>query len=422
MGKRLLRFLLTGNFRPYIFKKQVPKFPPKLDNIGLYLHIPFCQQICPYCPYNKVLLTGQNVAEYEKVVRNEAEMYKKYVQTSKIPSLYIGGGTPSATISTLLSLISFLKKNFNVGSEIGVEIHPNDATPENLSRLKQGGVNFVSLGIQSFQDTSLRRISRPYSGEKAKIALDNTSKAGFDVVDIDLIFAIPGETEEEIARDVDYAFHSGITQLSAYPLIIFTFTKMSQILGQRGLSKPSLWQEWKMLKLVDQVAGSYGYDRTSIWTWTKKSFPQYTSVTRQRFLGLGAGASSRFGEDFYVNTFSVEEYIKAIRQNKFPIALSTTLDLEDQKGWWLFWSLYNMNVNKDNFKDLFKEDLNGKLGLWLEISKWLGLLKEGRQGYTLTGAGAFLFNRIEQSYSLDFLNKMWGILAADPWPEKLALG
>jgi oxygen-independent coproporphyrinogen-3 oxidase len=303
-----------------------------------------------------------------------------------------------------------------------VEVHPSDASVENLSTLRRSGVNLLSLGVQSFQDDLLQRISRPYDAENAKEALANAMSADFDSVDMDLMFGLPGETEDQLEHDVEYAFKAGIGQLSAYPLIVFSFTKMAEILARSSTPKPSWWQERKMLQIIEELSKTYGYERTSIWTWTKKEKAQYTSVTRQNFVGFGAGAASRFSNVFYSNTCSVSEYVKAVDTGKLPIALCTSLDEKDQIAWWLFWAAYRMSIGKQEFKRVFNRELNGKFRLYLKTLQYLGILKEEGTEYRLTDNGGFLFHLVEQGYSLDFLDGMWGTLSSEAWPKRLVLG
>jgi len=420
--RRLYRLLLTGKYQPYVFEEAIPDLPNSLGDVGLYLHIPFCKQICPFCPYNKVLLYGQDVDAYANAVKKEVEMHQERLEASTIPSLYIGGGTPLASRRHLLDLISFFRSSFQIGPELGVEVHPSDASVENLSALTRSGVNLLSLGVQSFQDDLLQRISRPYDGEKAKEALANSMNADFDSVDVDLMFGLPGETQDQLEYDVEYAFKSGIGQLSAYPLIVFSFTKMPEILARSSSPKPSWGQEKKMLQSIQDLSRTYGYERSSIWTWTRKEKRQYTSVTRQDFVGFGAGAASRFSNVFYSNTCSVSEYVKAVDTGKLPIALSISLDEKDEIAWWLFWAAYKMAINKQEFKRLFNRELDREFRLYLKALKYLGILEEESTEYRLTDNGGFLFHLVEQGYSLDFLDGMWGTLSSEAWPKRLVLG
>jgi len=420
--RRLYRLLIAGKYQPYVFEETTPDLPNSLGDIGLYLHIPFCKQICPFCPYNKVLLYGQDVDAYAEAVKREVEMHRERLEASTITSLYIGGGTPLASPRQLLDLIAFLTCSFQIGPEIGVEVHPSDASVENLSTLRRSGVNLLSLGVQSFQDDLLQRISRPYDAENAKEALANAMSADFDSVDVDLMFGLPGETDDQLEHDVEYAFKAGIGQLSAYPLIVFSFTRMAEILARSSTPKPSWWQERKMLQIIEELSKTYGYERTSIWTWTKKEKAQYTSVTRQNFVGFGAGAASRFSNVFYSNTCSVSEYVKAVDTGKLPIALCTSLDEKDQIAWWLFWAAYRMSIGKQEFKSVFNRELKGEFRLYLKTLQYLGILKEEDTEYRLTDNGGFLFHLVEQGYSLDFLDGMWGTLSSEAWPKRLVLG
>lgn len=420
MLKTALRLVLAKKPSKFVFRKSKVFFPSFFENVGFYLHIPFCRQICPFCPYNKILYDPQKAALYEDAVIKELMIYKKIIKNTKIPSLYIGGGTPTTMTNGLLRIINFIKNNFNLGNEIGMEIHPQDATQKILRELKNMGVNMISLGVQSFNDRLLKILGRNYNGKIAQQALEQVIQMGFKSVDVDILFAIPTETPEEAVEDVRKVISLGADQISSYPLIVFSFTKMPAILKTRKVKKINMFREKRMLDLIAKLASDFSYKRTSIWTFTKKGSSRYTSVTREGFVGIGAGAASFIGDYFYINTFSVDEYIKILKK-ELPIALVTQLSKKEQMAWWLFWRFYDTHISKDRFKQLFGRDID-KVFWWLfPILLLSGMTKEERDDYKLTSRGAFLFSLIEQAYSLDYLNNTWATLSKNPWPKKLNL-
>lgn len=416
----LSRFVLLGKTSGFLFTNNNVSFPSELSNIGLYLHIPFCRQICPFCPYNKTLFNEKLAMPYESALIKEINLYKKIIGDTFLPSLYIGGGTPTTMVGSLLNIIDYLRKNLNLGDEIGLEIHPNDVNSRTLRKLKDVGVNMMSLGIQSFNDKYLRMIGRNYDGETAETSLREVLGNNFKAVDVDILFSLPTQTVSDVMADISKAFGLGVDQISCYPLIAFSYSQMPRILRQKNMKVPSLFQEKKMLDGIINLAEKFGYERTSIWTFTKKGSSRYTSVTREFFVGLGTGAASYIPGFFYINTFSIEGYIKTTKK-KLPIALAAKLTEKEQMAWWLFWRFYDTCLSKDRFRELFHLDIHQAFGLIFRILVLLRMVQENQKTIRFTNLGAFLFHLIEQQYSLSYLNTTWGSLSKEPWPEKLEL-
>jgi coproporphyrinogen III oxidase-like Fe-S oxidoreductase len=220
----VMRMWLTRSFKPFRFKGEYESRLSfeGLDDLGLYVHIPFCRSLCSFCPYCKVIYAPEIAARYKMALLSEIDMVGKQLRRKKrVGSLYFGGGTPALMIDDLEDIIDRLKQYFIITGGIGVELHPVDVTWGNLGKLKAAGVTMVSLGIQSFNRDCLSKLGRVGEGHAGKLRI--LGEAGFDAVDVDLIFAIPGQTEEMLIEDVSTAFSLGATQVSTYPFIDFTF-------------------------------------------------------------------------------------------------------------------------------------------------------------------------------------------------------
>ena len=157
-----------------------------------------------------------------------------------------------------------------------------------------------------------------------------------------------------------------------------------------------------MLKAVVKKASGAGYERTSIWSFNKPGAVRYTSVTRDSFVGIGAGASCRMGDYFTLNTFSVEEYIKAVEKGS-PLALATKLDASDKIAYWLFWRCYDLAIDTGDFHFIFGRDLPYHIRGLLSLLRLLGLAHQKGNTTCLTEAGAYLFHLIEKEYTHAYL-------------------
>ena len=214
----LLRIGLTRSMAPFVFTNRFDEdlSIADLDELGLYVHIPFCRSLCSFCPYSKQTYDRQTAKAYKAALLAEIDLVGGGLPGKKsVTSLYFGGGTPALVIGELADLIHHLERYFRIRGGIGVELHPSDITVENLAKLRAAGVTMLSLGIQTFDRGCLEKLGRSWEplADKVRLAAD----AGFAVIDVDLIFAIPGQTPATLARDIDLAFASGATQVSTYP-------------------------------------------------------------------------------------------------------------------------------------------------------------------------------------------------------------
>lgn len=292
---------------------------------GVYVHVPFCATICPFCPYNKVVPSPGQPERYAEALLTEARRYvaagagASRARTAEaagasgppgFTSLYVGGGTPTLFPDLLARLVAELP----VRGERAVEVLPAPGAPERLTGLRRTGFTAVSIGVQSFSDDVLRHLRRPHSARDARETLES-AVAQFDLVDADLILDVEYDDARAgtFLRDLGRCFELGVDQVSTYPLMRFGFTPF-------GTAPHDRHREHEVLTAATRLAQEHGYVRRSVWTFNRPDSPSYTSITRRRFLGLGAGASSFLGRDFLVNHFGVETYIAAVAAGRLPLA------------------------------------------------------------------------------------------------------
>lgn len=423
--------MLTGFLRRIIAKKKRPFYFGKYsDNIdftrvpdktGLYIHIPFCRSICSFCPYNKVKYDAGLAHAYAQALFTELQLLKAVLPVRAIDSIYIGGGTPILMLDELTELLAWIRGNIAAASNIGIELHPLEATLPLLRRVKGAGINMVSLGIQSFDDLRLKELGRNYSGSQARAALARTVAMGFDCVDADIMFNLPNQTAADIEQDVSLCLRAGVDQLSAYPLIVFPLTPLGQHLKQLKARRFSSWQEYGILQRIEAVAERLGYCRTSVWTYGREKGPKYTSVTRESFVGVGAGATSQFGNFFYLNTFNVQAYIERVNQGVLPINLVTAMNQREEMAYWLFWRCYENVIDLGRFKQKFGVCLREEFPHIRNLARLTGLAREEGNSFKLTERGMFLYHLIEKHYSTSYLNDMWAASMKQPWLDSFSL-
>jgi oxygen-independent coproporphyrinogen-3 oxidase len=233
---------------------------------------------------------------------------------------------------------------------------------------------------------------------------------------------LPGQTYDELQIAANELVETGIDQVAAYPLFYFPYTKMGESTKQSNYNPAGIMKRRKMLRILEDIFCNRKYERTSVWAFTKEGIPKYCSVTVPLYVGLGASGSSYLRDIFYLNTFSVAEYIKRLENGRMPIALSLDLSESMQMAWWFYWRVYETRFKRSDFRNRFAVDFNDIYGKYIKIFSFLGLIKrdDGNE-VILSDKGTFWLHAIEDLFSLDYISKLWGTSKQEPWPEKVVL-
>jgi coproporphyrinogen III oxidase-like Fe-S oxidoreductase len=398
-----------------------PRFQD-IHSFGLYLHIPFCRQICPYCPYNKEPYRAAVAERYTEAVLREIDRYGAMVGSRPVTSFYIGGGTPTTMLHTgLATILESIYRTFNMQCGIHLESHPNDLSAANLNTIVSMGVEHLSIGIEALQDRHLRALCRPYTAAEARAAIERAVGKGFKCVNVDLIFALPDQTREELRQAGEALIELGVDQIAAYPLFSFPYTQWPQLVRQNRYRSYNLLQKRRMLRVLERTLYAAGYERTSVWAFTRAASPRYCSVTVPLYLGLGASAGSYLRDIFYLNTFNVQEYIRALADGRLPIALSLELSKRMQMAGWLYWRIYETRFRKSDFERRFHEGFDGVYGKYSRLLSFLGLLIDREDEITLTDTGTYWLHVLQDLFSIDYVSKLWGSSQENPWPREVVL-
>lgn len=411
----LTRMWLTKSFKPFTFKNE---YDEKLsyqecESLGLYIHIPFCKNICNFCPYCKVLYSKELCDEYIDALIKEIHITgSSSGEKKQVTSLYFGGGTPVLAGNRLSEIIETVNKYFIITEGIGIELHPENVTYETLSMLQKAGITKISIGIQSFSSKYQNILGRnAVNIDELKTAL---SKVHFETVSMDFIFALPNQSFEDLKDDVDKAFYAGANHIAIYPFIDFTFTKSSV----EAMSKN------EKRKLLDNITAYFfekGYVRNSIWTFADSKNTGYSSMTRDNFLGFGCSATTLLKNKFKINTFDIKSYCSRINENKLPTSLTIRFTKRQRMIYWLFWTAYSTKVNADDFKKFFGVSLEKMYGFELWLAKVFGFIVKKENIYEMTLKGAFYYHYYENFYTLSYIDKMWGIMKDNPFPKEIKL-
>jgi oxygen-independent coproporphyrinogen-3 oxidase len=302
-----------------------------------------------------------------------------------------------------------------------MESHPNHLSAENLDAIEALGVRHLSIGVESLVDRHLRTLCRPYTVSQVKEAVGRAVSHGFTCVNVDVMFALPGQTCQEVADTGRELVTLGVDQVAAYPFFLFPYTPMGRAVGLKAHVIPQSLKRRRMLRILERIFYEAGYERTSVWAFTKRGVPRYCSVTVPLYLGLGASGGSYLRDVFYLNTFGVAEYIKALDDGGMAIALSVDLTERMQRAGWLYWRVYETRFRKAAYRDRFDEDIDAAYGRSLTAARWLGLLRDDGERITLSDSGAFWLHAAEDLLSIEFVSTLWGSSRRDLWPERAIL-
>ncbi len=419
-----IRVLLTKS-PGFKLVNKVPEIREKINGIeslGLYLHIPFCRQICPYCPYNKVKYQERLVGQYLAAVLKEIDIYASILGDKPITSFYIGGGTPTTMIHSGLGLmLDRVFQSFNMQCDVHMESHPNDLTDANLDVIERFNVKHLSVGVEALQDRHLKTLHRPYTVQEVMEAVARAVMRDFTCVNADFIFALPDQTYEEVEQAGYTLIDLGVDQIAAYPLFQFPYTRWAELSKRNNFKTTGLLKRRKMLSRLERIFYEAGYRRTSVWAFTKPNIPKYCSVTIPLYIGLGASGGSYLSDVLYFNTFNVEAYIQSLENGRLPIALSLNLSRAMQMAGWLYWRIYETAFLRSDFHARFGEEFDRVYGLYAVLFSKLGMLKENNERIVLSDRGAYWLHVLQDFFSINYISKLWGTSGRDPWPESVLL-
>lgn len=411
----LTRMWLTRSTKPFIFKNEYDQQLPfsDCDHLGLYVHIPFCKNICNFCPYCKVKYSEKLCSRYIDALLREIHLVGgRHSGRKMTTSLYFGGGTPALAAGRLKEIVDAIEDHFIITEGIGVELHPDDVEPAVLQTLRKAGVTKISIGIQSFQKKFQQILGRAEVDVSAlKRVLDGFS---FETVSLDFIFALPTQTFDDLKADLDAAFENGANHVAIYPFIDFTFTS-SAVVAMPEKEKQALLNE------ITMYCMDKGYTRSSIWTFSKDKQAKYSSMTRDNFLGFGCSATTLLNDQFKINTFSVEDYCERVGEGRLPTSLTLRFSLRQRMVYYLFWTAYSTKVSAGDFEKFFGVPLKKMYGAELKIAKLLGFITEEEGIYRLTLKGAYYYHYYENFYTLAYIDKMWGIMRKEAFPREIFL-
>lgn len=368
-----------------------------------YVHIPFCTQICYYCDFSKVFIKNQPVDEYLQALIREFESY----DIKKLRTLYIGGGTPtSITAEQLEYLLTNLTKHLDLSvlEEFTIEANPGDLTEDKIEVLKHSAVNRVSLGVQTFNDKHLKQIGRSHNEAQIYSTISNLKEAGFHNISIDLIYALPGQTMEDVKENVAKAIALDIPHLSLYSLILEHHTVFMNKMRRGKLQLPKEDLEAEMFEYIISELEANGFEHYEISNFTKPGFESRHNLMywdNAEYFGVGAGASGYLNGVRYRNRGPIQHYLKAVAQGNARLS-EEKLTKDEMMEEELFLGLRKKTgVSIARFEEKFGLSFEERYGQIVRELCQQGLLVIDDKVVRMTKKGLFLGDTVAERFILE---------------------
>lgn len=334
--------------------------------MSIYIHIPFCKTICSYCDFCKLINNKKWVIKYLQELKKEV---LKYYKGEIVETIYIGGGTPSSLdkedLKELFEIIKIIKKNKDY--EFTFECNIDDLTKEKLELLYQNDVNRLSIGIQSFNKQNLKLLNRNHNYNTVKEKIELACIIGFKNINVDLIYAIPNQSIDDLKEDLDLFTSLNINHISTYSLIIEPNTKL-YIDNIKNIDEEL---DYKMYEYINEYLNKKNFNHYEISNFAKNGYESNHNLVywnNENYYGFGLGASGYINNLRYDNTKSLNKYLnghyrlnehklekKEIIENEFILGFRKTKGINKQD----FYNKYQIKLEENQMiKKLIEE---GKL-------------------------------------------------------------
>lgn len=284
---------------------------------GLYIHVPFCKSRCVYCDFYSTTCGADQRRAYTDALCHELRLRKDYLDGSTLSSVYIGGGTPSTLSADELGRIfEAISRHWVLAPdcEVTLEANPDDITPDYARAIALLPVNRVSMGVQTFNDESLRFLHRRHTAAQVHEAIDRLLAAGIDNMSIDLIYGLPDQTPEQWQQDLDKAFALPVSHLSAYALIYEEGTALYRLREQGKVAEADDDTSLRMYEMLMDKAAAAGFLHYEISNFAlphREARHNSGYWNGMHYLGLGPAAHSYDGASRQWNTPDLQAYLKA---------------------------------------------------------------------------------------------------------------
>ena len=374
--------------------------------LGLYLHFPYCVSKCPYCDFNSYQVEKDNqISSYISALYQEINIYSKKLEKSKIRTIYLGGGTPTILSGVqIFNILEFCKDKFIIdkNAEITIEANPGTLDGEKIKLLIDSGINRLSLGAQSFNDLLLKKLGRIHNTQDIIDSYYLAREMGFNNINLDIMFALPDQTTEDLKVTLKKAVSLKSDHLSLYNLTIHPETKYYEKYKKGQLNLPGEDEEFNMYHWAINFLEENDFEHYEIANFArpnKRSMHNLIYWQNLPYLGIGAGAYSFLKGYRYMNFKDPEKYIKEISIGKLPIDQGEKLSIKKRMIETIILGLRTKDgISYKKFLKRFKVDINSIFHQQINKLVNLKLLIKDDCRIKLTKKGIFLANIVFREF------------------------
>ncbi|MVO99477.1 radical SAM family heme chaperone HemW [Paenibacillus lutrae] len=368
---------------------------------AVYIHIPFCTNKCYYCDFNSYVLKGQPVMDYLDGLEREMELTVKSMPPGEIETIFVGGGTPTVLLpdqmAHFLKLVRTYFPERQAELEFSMEANPGTTDLEKLAAMKEGGVNRISFGVQSFDNALLETIGRIHNTDDVYRSLENAAKLGFDNMSIDLMFGLPKQTPEIMQKTLDEALALDLKHYSIYSLKVEENTLFHTMYNKNQLPLPSEDEELEMYLLIMRRLKQAGYEMYEISNFAKPGYESRHNRTYWRnepYYGLGAGAHGYAGGFRHVNIKGVQPYINKTKEAMPHLERFEVTREEAMEDFMMVGLRLLEGVRDEDFRAQFGISIEEKFGPIVTSLTSKGLLEIAGDRLRLTERGILFGNDV----------------------------
>ncbi|HEX9058958.1 MAG TPA: radical SAM family heme chaperone HemW [Clostridia bacterium] len=369
--------------------------------IGVYIHVPFCRAKCSYCDFNSYPGKENLAQQYFDALKKEIALSAEALKGLTIKSVFIGGGTPSLVKTEFIyEVLNELDRFTSIDSkaEISIETNPGTLTYDKLYAYKSMGINRLSVGLQSADNELLLKLGRIHSVEEFYNNYRLALKAGFDNINIDLIFGIPGQTFENWTNTLNSVIQINPSHLSCYSLKIEEDTVFGKMLDAGDIKPIEDEKDREMYHETIRILGDSGYRHYEISNFARDGYECRHNLiywNAEEYIGYGAGAHSYFMGIRYNNEYSVEKYIEKIYKDQNIRENESYIDMNESMSEYMLLGLRLIDgVSLERFRERFNQDIPDAFKDSINMLSKKGLLTSDWGIVKLTSKGLDLANEV----------------------------
>jgi oxygen-independent coproporphyrinogen-3 oxidase len=388
----------------------------------IYLHIPFCDSICNFCCFNRVLKQEDMVERYLETVKKEIKMYAQteYVKSGKFNAMYFGGGTPTClSTEQLIDLLSYCKNSFDFSedAEITVEGSTVNSSKNKLKALYENGADRFSFGVQTFHQPTRELLNLQDTADNAIKVIRDAHELGIQNVDIDLMYNLPGQTLENWRRDLQMAINLQLENISLYALSVFPYAKLASQLKNNEIppvGDVAAEIEMYVEGVKSLTEAGYIQQHLSHFTLPGKTHRYLKMrIGSEDCLAVGAGSNGKSANFIHSNCRSLEAYANKIDRWELPIEACITLSKEDEMRRMMMGGLELLSVNKQKFKERFGDEPENIFSATIKRLRQKNLIFVGDSEITLTETGKIWGHNVSRGFCsqqyMEQLDRLRGI-------------